>query len=171
MSEMELNEKASGLVNDSAEILSVKKALDAYSNPAANLGFGSSNLANTAGYVMNRMSWDYMTLNILFRDNWIAKAIIEKPANEMLKNGFQIQSELDPDKVSNIMQVWTKTKTNVKFLARNLEFKGKRAIFAAILCKKETLLTKYFDEKTIPNPRMCRRNDGFMHTTGEQPSQ
>lgn len=109
-------EIGNGIISDQAEVLSVKKALDAYSNPMANLGVGSNNLANTAGYVMQRMSWDYMTLNTLFRDNWIAKAIIEKPANEMLKNGFQIQTELDPDKVSNIMKNWAKTKTNEKFL-------------------------------------------------------
>lgn len=106
----------SGILNDSKEILSVKKALDAYSNPAANLGIGGNNLAQTAGYVMERMTWDYYTLNTLFRNNWIAKAIIEKPANEMLKNGFEIQSELDPDKTAQIERVWRKTKTRDKFL-------------------------------------------------------
>lgn len=105
-----------GILNDSKEILSVKKALDAYSNPAANLGIGGNNLAQTAGYVMERMTWDYYTLNTLFRNNWIAKAIIEKPANEMLKNGFEIQSELDPDKTAEIERVWRKTKTRDKFL-------------------------------------------------------
>ena len=105
-----------GILNDKKEIISVKKALDAYSNQAANLGFGSTNLSQTAGYVMERFTWDYNTLNILFRNNWIAKAIIEKPANEMMKNGFEIQTQLDPDKVSNLMRTWNKTKTNEKFL-------------------------------------------------------
>ena len=105
-----------GILNDKAEITSVKKALDAYSNIPANLGLGSNNLAQTAGYVMERFTWDYYTLNILFRNNWIAKAIIEKPANEMLKNGFEIHSELDPDKVTKVMNTYTRTKTNSKFL-------------------------------------------------------
>ena len=105
-----------GIVNSKSEILSVKKALDAYSNPAANLGAGANNLVQTAGYVMQRFTWDYYTLNILFRDNWIAKAIIEKPANEMMKNGFEIQTQLDPDKVTKIMQVWTRTHTRERFL-------------------------------------------------------
>lgn len=107
---------APGIVNTKKEVIGVKRALDAYSNPAANLGAGATNLAEAAGYVMQRMTWDYWTLNILFRDNWIAKAIIEKPANEMLKNGFEVQTELDPDKVSKIMQVWNRTKTREKFL-------------------------------------------------------
>lgn len=107
---------APGILNNKAEVTSVKKALDAYSNPPANLGFGANNLSQTAGYVMERFTWDYYTLNILFRNNWIAKAIIEKPANEMLKNGFEIHSELDPDKVTKVMNVYTRTKTNAKFL-------------------------------------------------------
>lgn len=110
------NDKAPGILTTDAEVMNVKKALDAYSNLPANLGAGANNLAETAGYVMQRFTWDYYTLNILFRNNWIAKAIIEKPANEMMKNGFEIQSELDPDKVSKIMRVWEKTKTKDKFL-------------------------------------------------------
>lgn len=106
----------SGIVNTKAEILSVKKALDAYSNPAANLGAGANNLVQSAGYVMQRFTWDYYTLNILFRDNWIAKAIVEKPANEMMKNGFEIQTQLDPENVTKIMQVWTRTHTRERFL-------------------------------------------------------
>lgn len=105
-----------GIVNTKDEIISVKKAMDAYSNPAANLGFGANNLSETAGYVMQRFTWDYYTLNILFRDNWIAKAIIEKPANEMMKNGFELHTELDPDKVTKIMQVFSRTKSRDRFL-------------------------------------------------------
>lgn len=105
-----------GVLNDKAEVISVKRALDAYTNGPANLGIGANNLAETGSYVMQRMTWDYWTLNILFRDNWIAKAIIEKPANEMLKNGFEIQTELDPDKVDKIMRYWTSTKTRDKFI-------------------------------------------------------
>lgn len=107
---------APGILTNKTEITSVKKALDAYSNPPANLGFGANNLSQTAGYIMERFTWDYYTLNILFRNNWIAKAIIEKPANEMLKNGFEIHSELDPDKITKVMNVYTRTKTNAKFL-------------------------------------------------------
>lgn len=111
-----LNSTPNGIVKDSSDILGVKKALDAYSNAPANLGMGANNLAQTASYVMERFTWDYWTLNVLFRNNWIAKAIIEKPANEMLKNGFEIQSQIAPDSISKIMQVWSRTKTNEKFL-------------------------------------------------------
>lgn len=91
-------------------------AKDTYSNIPANLGLGSSNLTQTARYVMTRFTWDYWTLNVLYRNNWIAKAIIDKPANEMMKNGFEIQSQIDPEQAEKIMQIWNRTKTNEKFL-------------------------------------------------------
>lgn len=108
--------ESTGFVNTMDEVISVKRALDGYSNVPANLGVGANNLAQTANYVMERFTWDYYTLNILFRDNWIAKAIIEKPANEMLKNGFSIHSQIEPDKIDKIMNIWRKTKTQNKFL-------------------------------------------------------
>lgn len=110
-----------GILNNTADIVGVKKMMDAYTNPPANLGAGAMNLTQTAGYVMERFTWDYYTLNILFRNNWIAKAIIEKPANEMIKNGFEIQSEMEPSEVTKIMQTWTKTHTKDKFL-KNLKW-------------------------------------------------
>lgn len=108
--------ESTGFVNTMDEVISVKRALDGYSNVPANLGAGANNLVQTANYVMERFTWDYYTLNILFRDNWIAKAIIEKPANEMLKNGFSIYSQIEPDKIDKIMNIWQKTKTQNKFL-------------------------------------------------------
>lgn len=108
--------ESTGFVNTMDEVISVKRALDGYSNVPANLGAGANNLVQTASYVMERFTWDYYTLNILFRDNWIAKAIIEKPANEMLKNGFSIHSQIEPDKIDKIMNIWQKTKTQNKFL-------------------------------------------------------
>lgn len=111
-----VNDAPSGFINNGASVLGVKQVLDAYNNAPANLGANSTNLANAANYVMERFTWDYWTLNILFRNNWIAKTIIEKPANEMLKNGFEIQSQIEPDKIDKIMNTWTRTKSKDKFL-------------------------------------------------------
>lgn len=89
---------------------------DSYSNTLANLGFGSNNLSQTGGYVLTRFTWDYQTLNALYRNNWIATAIIDKPAQEMLKNGFEIHSEVEPDLINRITSCWNRTRTREKFL-------------------------------------------------------
>ena len=92
------------------------KTKDTYSNILANLGLGSNNLSESAKYIMTRFTWDYQTLNILYRNNWIAKAIIDKPNNEMMKNGFEIQSQIEQEKITKIFSVYKRTKTNTKIL-------------------------------------------------------
>lgn len=114
--EQENKEFTNGIIYNEASSISFSKVQDTYSNVRANLGFGSSNLSETANYVMERFSWNYQLLNVLFRNNWIAKAIVEKPANEMLKNGFQIQSQISPDKIDKIMHTYNKTRTGKNFL-------------------------------------------------------
>lgn len=89
---------------------------DTYQNLAANLGIGANNLAEQGRYLLTRFSWDYRTLNALYRNNWIAKMIIDKPANEMLKNWFEIQSQITPDQIDAIQDTWRKTKTRLKLL-------------------------------------------------------
>lgn len=109
------------VITDKAGVLEAKLAeatrtLDGYTNIPANLGVGGKNLVNTASYVMERFTWDYYTLQILFRNNWIAKGIIEKPANEMMKNGFELQTQLEPTKIDKIQKTWITTKTKDRFL-------------------------------------------------------
>ena len=62
------------------------------------------------------MTWDYGTLNALYRNNWIATGIVDKPAQEMLKNGFEIQSQIEPEQIDKIMAVYTRTRTRLKIL-------------------------------------------------------
>lgn len=90
---------------------------DTYSNIAANLGIGADNLSEQGRYLLTRFSWDYRTLNALYRNNWIAKVIIDKPANEMLKNWFEIQSQITPDQIDSIQDTWRKTKSRAKLLS------------------------------------------------------
>lgn len=100
----------------SSDMRSMGFTTDSYSNVLANLGVGSNNLSEAATYHLTRFTWDYQTLNALYRNNWIAKAIIDKPANEMMKNGFEIHSELDPYLISRIEICFNRTRTRDKFL-------------------------------------------------------
>ena len=92
------------------------KVKDTFSNMMANLGLGSTNLSQRGSYHLTRMTWDYGTLNALYRNNWIATGIVDKPAQEMLKNGFEIQSQIEPEQIDKIMAVYTRTRTMLKIL-------------------------------------------------------
>ena len=116
MSRKRKNRVPPQFVGNRAEVIGVKRALDAYSNVSANLGTGARNLSETGQYLLERFTWDYQTLNALFRNNWIAKNIIEKPANEMMKNGFTILSDIKPEKINAIERAWQRTGTERKFL-------------------------------------------------------
>ena len=61
-----------GIVNDKAQVLDVKRALDAYTNPAANLGAGATNLAETAGYIMQRFT---IPLQIIIPEHILRKIL------------------------------------------------------------------------------------------------
>lgn len=114
---MNNEEKIFGTNENSTKIENVKnKARDTYSNLLANLGLGANNISESARYIMTRFTWDYQTLNTLYRNNWIAKAIIDKPNNEMIKNGFEIQSQIEQEKITKIMSAYKRTKTNSRIL-------------------------------------------------------
>lgn len=93
-----------------------KKTNDTFSNMMANLGLGSTNLSERGNYHLTRMTWDYGTLNALYRNNWIATGIVDKPAQEMMKSGFEIQSQIEPEQIDKIMSVYTRTRTRLKVL-------------------------------------------------------
>lgn len=112
-----VNQTHPSKAQDSAGVIEATvKARDTYSNPLANLGIGSNNLSETGFYPLTRFTWDYQTLNSLYRNNWIAKAIVDKPAQEMMKNGFEIHSEMDPDSITKIEVAFKRTMTKDRFL-------------------------------------------------------
>jgi hypothetical protein len=50
--------------------------MDAFSNPAARLGFGTFDLTQATQYVPTRMTQNYQLLTTLYRENWIVQGHI-----------------------------------------------------------------------------------------------
>ena len=50
--------------------------MDAFSNPAARIGFGTLDLLQATEYPMTRMTQNYQLLTSLYRENWIIQNII-----------------------------------------------------------------------------------------------
>ncbi|MBQ5685662.1 MAG: hypothetical protein IIV27_08500, partial [Clostridia bacterium] len=53
-----------------------KTVMDAFSNPAARLGFGTFDLTQATQYVPTRMTQNYQLLTTLYRENWIVQNIV-----------------------------------------------------------------------------------------------
>lgn len=70
---------------------------DAFQNVAARTGYGMPNLLNATSYPLTRQSWDFNKLNAMYRSHWVVRNIISAIPDDMLKNGFDIVSDITPD--------------------------------------------------------------------------
>lgn len=77
------------------------KVQDAFSNPLARLGFETPNIMEGTQYTLQRLTRDFNMLNALYRENWIIRRIIDTIPSDMLKNGFTLTTELEPDLLKN----------------------------------------------------------------------
>lgn len=93
-----------------------KRIVDAYSNPPARLGVGSFNFTETADYMRESITWDYSTLNTLYRESWIVQRIINTIPEDMTKNGYKIQSQMDPEVVKTLSRLERATGLNAQLL-------------------------------------------------------
>ena len=58
--------------------------MDAFSNPAARIGFGTLDLLQATEYPMTRMTQNYQLLTSLYRENWIIQNIISTIRKKLL---------------------------------------------------------------------------------------
>lgn len=95
---------------------STAEANDGYSNQPARLGQGTSNLVGGSEYPISRFSNDYGTLNALYRNHWMARRIIEVPAQDMVKAWPTITSELTADDLKKFDRTLARTGTKKAIL-------------------------------------------------------
>lgn len=74
-------------------------AMDAWSNPAANLGYGSQSLAEGTEYPLTRLTQNYMLLYSLYRGSGILRRIINKPVEDAVSHWFKVDSQIEPDQI------------------------------------------------------------------------
>jgi phage-related protein (TIGR01555 family) len=102
-------------VND-ASLREQRRMLDAFSNPSARLGYGTPNMTEGAQYPLTRLTRNYLLLVSLYRSNWIVRKVIDTKAEDMLKNGWRINSQVSPAQIDKYEQVMTATGTVPKLI-------------------------------------------------------
>lgn len=85
-------------------------AMDAWSNPAANLGYGSQSLAEGTEYPLTRLTQNYMLLYSLYRGSGILRRIINKPVEDAVSHWFKIDSQITPDQIDALERLERRTK-------------------------------------------------------------
>jgi hypothetical protein len=86
-------------------------AIDAYSNPAARIGYGTPNLVNGAQYPLTRMTHNYMLLLSLYRSEWLVRKVVDAFAEDMLKSFPTISSDITPEEIGKFEKTVRKTGT------------------------------------------------------------
>lgn len=89
-----------------------KKAVqtnDAFSNPAARLGFGTFDLLNSTDYPMTRLTEDYKTLTSLYRDNWIVQNIVQLVPQDIIRKWFEVKTAADGEYIDAFERVTRRT--------------------------------------------------------------
>lgn len=84
-------------------------AMDAFSNPAARIGFGTMDLLQATDYPLTRLSQNYQLLTSLYRDNWIVQNIVGTIPDDMIRKWYEINSGIAPDYIDELRKLERKT--------------------------------------------------------------
>lgn len=91
-----------------------KRVMDAFSNRAARLGFGSPHLLEGTQYPLTRLTRDYILMVSLYRSNWIVRKIVDAKAEDMTKNWLQLTSQVTPEELDQFNKAIDDTVTQSK---------------------------------------------------------
>ena len=90
--------------------------MDAFSKPAARIGYGPMDLIQATEYPMTRMTQNYPLLTSLYRDNWIVQNIITTIPNDMMRKWYTIRSSISPEYAKQMVRLEIQTQIRKKIL-------------------------------------------------------
>lgn len=85
-------------------------ANDVFSNPAARMGHGTASVSEDAEYSLRRFTNDYWLMVTLFRNHWLARRIVERPAQDMCRAWPVLKTEeIEPKLITNFDRMLRKS--------------------------------------------------------------
>jgi hypothetical protein len=91
-------------------------ALDAFTNAAARNGFGTASVAEGAEYELVRWTYNYWLMITLYRNQWVARNIVDIPAQDMIRAWPKLTSDIEPKDLTQIDRCIRVTQTKSKLL-------------------------------------------------------
>ena len=123
--------------------------MDAFSNPAARIGFGTMDLLQSTQYPMTRMTQNYELLTSLYRDNWIVQNIVATIPNDMIRKWYEIKSGISPDYIDQMAKLERRTQIRKKILLGMYWGRLYGGAVGVILIKGENDLSQPLDMDTV----------------------
>jgi phage-related protein (TIGR01555 family) len=74
--------------------------LDYFVNQVARMGSGSLSVPEAGGYELERLSNNYWLMVTLYRNTWIARRVVDGPAEDMCRAWPSIVCDVSPDKLA-----------------------------------------------------------------------
>ena len=71
--------------------------MDAFSNPAARLGFGTFDLMQGTQYTPTRMTQNYELLTTLYRENWVVQNIVALVPDDVTRKWYELKTSVNPE--------------------------------------------------------------------------
>lgn len=90
--------------------------MDAFSNPAARLGYGTMDLLQATSYPLTRMTQNYELLTSLYRDNWIVQNIVATIPNDIIRKWYEIKSGIAPEWIDRMTKLERRSQIRKKIL-------------------------------------------------------
>lgn len=75
------------------------------------MGWGTPSLGQSADYQMVRLSYDYWLMLTLYRNHWIARRIVDLPAQDMTRAWCKLTCQIEPDEIQQFDRVVARTFT------------------------------------------------------------
>ena len=123
--------------------------MDAFSNPAARIGFGTMDLMQATAYPMTRMTQNYELLTSLYRDNWIVQNIVATIPNDMIRKWYEIKSGMAPDYIGQMAKLERRTQIRKKILLGMYWGRLYGGAVGVILIKGQNDLSQPLDLDTV----------------------
>ena len=87
---------------------------DAFSNPAARIGFGTMDLLQGTQYTPTRMTQNYELLTTLYRENWIVQNVIATIPDDITRKWYELKTAISPELMDRYIQQERRVKLREK---------------------------------------------------------
>jgi phage-related protein (TIGR01555 family) len=68
-------------------------------------------------YPLTRYTKNYLLMNSLYRNSWLARRIIDLPARDMLKNWVNFENSFDPEELKRFTKLERLTQVKAKLFS------------------------------------------------------
>lgn len=138
-------------VSKKRKVNTVQKSstMDAFSNPAARLGFGTLDLLQGTSYPLTRLTQNYQLLTSMYRDNWIVQNIINTIPNDIIRKWYKINSKISDEYRDSMKKLERKTQLRKKVLLGMYWGRLYGGAVGVILIKGQNDLSQPLDLDTI----------------------